>query len=171
MRTNLSPSPDGPPFSPLLACTPTALAALGPLLCLHVDGDPHLLSGWRRARSLIASVHLDSDGPCEALRFFDATGVCCWQLHLLPDSDFHAWERLLARLPTADAAPLPRADAWTWRRRPAPHWRACALRLHALDGGPSRLLAAADTRLSPLGHACAGRIARRASAVAARLAV
>jgi hypothetical protein len=164
MRLNHSPSIDGLPLAPSFACTPAALATLGPLLCLHVDDDAHLLDGWRRATTLLASVHLDSDGPCEALRFFDTRGECCWQLHLLPDSDFHAWENLLSRLPAADAAPLPRAAAWTWRRQPAPRWRACALRLHALDAGPSRRLAVADTRLSPLGQACATRIARRGGA-------
>jgi hypothetical protein len=166
MRMFPSPSIDGLPIAPSFACTPTALAALGPLLCLHVDGDSHLLDGWRRATTLLASVHLDNDGPCEALRFFDDRGECCWQLHLLPDSDFHAWENLLARLPATDALPVPRAGAWSWRRQPAPRWRACALRLHALEAGTSRRLAVADTRLSPLGQVCANRIAHSAGACA-----
>ena len=156
-----------PAVSPALrACTPADLAALGPLLCLHDAFEAHPMAGWSRASGLVASIRLDSDGPCEALRFTDAAGDCCWQLHLLPDSDFLAWERLIARLPVeADAARPWRGGLWPWRRGVS-RWRACALRLHALPGlrGDATRLAAADTVLSPLGRACADRLARQAGA-------
>lgn len=157
-----------PAASVLPACAPEALAALGPLLCLHAAADPHLLTGWSRAVRLIAAIRLDSDGPWEALRFFDAAGACCWCLHLLPDSDFHAWERLLQCLPVeADRAASLCASAWPWRRAPQPRWRACALRLHVLpEGRGSARLAATDVRLSKLGHSCAQRITRQAGASA-----
>ena len=141
------------------ACTVEALGALGPLLCLHAPADPHLLTGWRRARALCAHVRLDSDGPHEALHFLDAAGRDCWRLYLLPDSDFHAWERLLTTLPVqVDASGTQRF--WRPKRSLLPHWQACALRLHAVsDAGGGVGLATAEAVLSPLGRACAQRIA------------
>ena len=121
-----------------------------------------------RAVRLTALIRLDSDGPWEALRFFDAAGACCWCLHLLPDSDFHAWERLLECLPVeADRAASLCASAWPWKRAAQSRWRACALRLHALsEGRGSTRLAATDVRLSKLGRSCAQRITRQAGASA-----
>jgi hypothetical protein len=142
------------------ACTAEALGALGPLLCLHAPGDPHLLTGWARARSLRAHVRLDSDGPHEALHFFDSHGLDCWRLYLLPDSDFHAWERLLSTLPVQiDGATAPRRF-WPAKRAAQRHWQACALRLHTVaDAGGGSRLATADVTLSSLGRICAQRIA------------
>lgn len=154
----------------LHACPMPALVALGPLLCLHHAADPHLLSGWRRAHRLVAQVQLDSDGPCEALRFYDAAGQCCWRLHLLPDSDFHAWELLLSRLPVLPETNGRAALALPAMRGLRARWRASALRLHAVAGNgiaaPARL-AATDVLLSPLGQACAHRIARESGVCAA----
>ncbi|MBP6626836.1 MAG: Hemin transport protein [Arenimonas sp.] len=154
----------------LHACPMPALVALGPLLCLHHAADPHLLSGWRRARRLVAQVQLDSDGPCEALRFYDESGQCCWRLHLLPDSDFHAWELLLSRLPVLPEVRHGAALGPLAVRGLRARWRASALRLHAVAGSgiaaPARL-AATDVELSPLGQACARRIARESGAFAA----
>lgn len=152
-------SVDAPPVA-VRACPAETLAALGPLLCLHAPGEPHLLSGWRRARTLCAQVRLDSDGPHEALHFFDDDGVDCWRLHLLPDSDFHVWERLLATLPVQVDGEVAGRRTWRTKRSALPHWQACALRLHAVsEPGGGVGLAAADVRLSPLGRACAQRIA------------
>jgi len=156
-------SSDGTPASSV--CTPETLVALGPLLCLHDSADPHLLAGWTRAVSMAASVRLDSDGPTESLCFFDARGHVCWCLQRLPDSDFHAWERLMMVLPTATDALLA-SNSRRGKRSARPAWRACALRLHALPGtrGGARL-AAADVSLSPLGQACARRLAGAALAM------
>lgn len=149
---------------PAEVCVPETLAALGPLLCLHDSADPHLLAGWTRAVRMAASVRLDSDGPAESLCFFDAAGRGCWCLQRLPDSDFHAWERLVVTLPITTDPLAPSRIRWG-KRSASPAWRACALRLHALPGtrGGARL-AAADVSLSPLGQACALRLAGAASA-------
>ena len=149
-----------PPVAALetAACPPDALASLGPVLCLHAEGDPHLLSGLRRAARVIAQIRLDSDGPHEQLRFLDAGGACCWRLHLLPDSDYLAWERLLSRLPVESETPARRSAAPPWRRSVAPRWRACAVRLHSIAEGGGQCLAVSDVVLSSLGLACARRI-------------
>lgn len=147
------------------ACPPEALSALGPLLCLHGAADPHLLSGWSRAHRLLAQVRLDSDGPSEALHFYDAAGSGCWRLYLLPDSDFHAWERLLSSLPVAAEPAASWRRLWPAKRSAAPQWHACALRLHAIaDANGAPRLAATDVGLSRWGQACALRIARQAGA-------
>jgi hypothetical protein len=106
-----------------------ALASLGPLVCLHrrsdqrqlaIDAGP-LLAGLR----LQVLAEIDSSGPREALRFVDAHGVAVCQLCLLPDSDFLAWERLLALLQqrrqlSVAAIQLcqpPWLTRWRWRAR------------------------------------------------------
>lgn len=139
---------------------PRALCELGPVLCLHAAGDPHPLSGWSRARWAAACIRLDADGPCESLCFYADDGEPCWQLHLLPDSDFLAWSRLLEQLPGEPPAPSTANGLLArCRRMVRPAWRACALRLHAVPGCPGEAaLAAAEVRLSPLGEQRARRI-------------
>ncbi|MDR2958567.1 MAG: Hemin transport protein [Stenotrophomonas sp.] len=142
--------------------TPAQLAALGTVLCLyHADGSE--LGGWHQAVRVHACQGVDSEGLRESLCFLDGRGRCVWRLYLLPDSDFLAWDRLVASLP-----PGPEHDSdgsvgeRLWRRL-AGHlggqrWRLCALRLHAADEG--RTLAASLSTLSSLGAATARRIAR-----------
>lgn len=132
------------------------------MLCLyHADGNE--LGGWRQAVRVHACQGVDSEGLRESLCFLDGRGRCVWRLYLLPDSDFLAWDRLVAALP-----PGPEHDSEAsvgerlWRRL-AGHlggqrWRLCALRLHAADDG--RTLAASLSTLSSLGAATARRIAR-----------
>ncbi|WP_395788504.1 hypothetical protein [Aquimonas sp.] len=125
-----------------------ALAALGPLVCLHrrfdqrqlaIDAAP-LLAGLR----LQVQAEIDSSGPREALRFVDAHGVAVCQLCLLPDSDFLAWERLLALLQqrrqlSVAQAPLcqpPWLIRWRWRARAGRFVATSDLRL-ALHGSAS----------------------------------
>src|SRR3546814_322387 len=72
---------------PTRACTPPLLASLGPVLCLYRVADSHVLTGYHCAADVRAMVHLDSDGPQEALLFFDRLRQPCWRLYLLPDSD------------------------------------------------------------------------------------
>ncbi len=143
---------------------PRQLAALGPVLCLHRAEDGAELSGWQQAVRVEARTGLDSDGVREALLFFDATGRCGWQIHLLPDSDFFAWETLLARLPrqarTESAAGV---GERLWRRLAGrlrgDHWRATSLRLHAWMQDGRCLLAASPAWVSVLGVATARAIA------------
>ncbi len=139
---------------------PLSLCALGPVLCLHAATDPHPLAGWSKARWAAACVRLEADGPRESVCFYTSRGETCWQLHVLPDSDFLAWSRLLEQLPSFDGSGVSSAR-WLERCRRVvrPAWRACALRLHAVPGCPGvTALAAAEVRLSPLGEERARRI-------------
>lgn len=141
------------------------LAALGPVLCLYRTQQGSELAGWQQAARVEARTGVDSDGLNERLLFFDAQGRCCWRLCLLPDSDFLAWDRLVASLPTGvdgEAAGL--ADR-LWQRLAGRllggQWRACALQLHAVPRPASLpVLAASLSRMSPLGVATAQRIAQ-----------
>ncbi|TNJ33021.1 Hemin transport protein [Arenimonas terrae] len=145
-------------------CPVELLGALGPVLCLHAPSDPHPLTGWRRARKVRAQVRLDSDGPHEALHFLDADGRDCWRLYLLPDSDFHAWERLLASLPVHVDGPHAGQGRWRGKRSVLPHWQACALRLHPVPEPAGGIqLAAAEVLLSPLGRSRVQRLADQRS--------
>ena len=154
-------SPRPTPAAAPADIAPAALAALGPVLCLHDAREPHPLSGWRRAVSAHVCIRLDSDGPSEAICFEDGEGRHCWQLHRLPASDFLAWEQVASRLPQA-SAPGPAPRGVIGRRQATPAWRPCALRLHAVPGLAAPLaLAAAEVELSAPGRAVAERIARR----------
>src|SRR3546814_14503204 len=53
---------------PTRACTPPLLASLGPVLCLYRVADSHVLTGYHCDAAVRALVHLDRDGPQEALR-------------------------------------------------------------------------------------------------------
>lgn len=140
------------------------LAALGPVLCLYRAQQGSELAGWQQAVRVEAHTGVDSDGLDERLLFLDAQGRCCWRLCLLPDSDFVAWDRLVASLPAGrgdEAAGL--ADR-LWQRLAGlllgGQWRACALQLHAVPRPASLPVPAASLSLmSPLGVATARRIA------------
>ncbi|KLJ01137.1 hypothetical protein [Luteimonas sp. FCS-9] len=150
---------------------PTAaqLATLGTVLCLHRPGTASELGGWSRARRVEAHRALDGDGMRESLWFFDADDVCCWQLHLLPDSDFLGWEALASRFPVRAEAVQGGLAERLWQglaqRLRAGGWQASVLRFHALahacttiDGAP--MLVASLAAISPLGGDCARRIVR-----------
>lgn len=142
------------------------LAALGTVLCLHRHQDGSELSGWARAVRVEARAGVDSDGLGESLAFFDHEGRCCWRLYLLPDSDFVAWDRLLALLPSREEAGAPTGvGERMWRRLAGRllggQWQACVLRLHVVPAEVRRpILAASLAAVSPLGVATAQRIAR-----------
>lgn len=155
---------------------PRQLADVGAVLCLHRADQGSELGGWAQATRVAVHSGLDSDGLREALHFFDAQGRCCWQVYLLPDSDFLAWDRLLARLPQDGAS-----DAGAgvgerlWRRLAGrlrgDQWRASVLQLHAVrreDG--QEVLAASLASLSLLGAATARAIARAEAADSEALA-
>lgn len=145
---------------------PRQLAELGAVLCFHRGGE---LEGWSQAVAAACARALDSDGLHETLQFFDGEGRCCWRLQLLPDTDFWAWEQVVAGLPDRLASdPALGLGERLWRRVArclgGPDWRASVLRLHALPGGPDcagMLLAASLPSLSACGEEVAARIVRR----------
>ncbi|MDR7191635.1 Hemin transport protein [Luteimonas terrae] len=161
MATALSPS------TVCVVPTPSQLAALGTVLCLHRPGAARALGGWSSARRAEAHAGLDLDGMHESLRFFDADEACCWQLHLLPDSDFLAWDRLADHLPRCSEVAPGGIGERLWRnlaqRMRGGAWEASVLRFQSVPavpeaGGP--MLVASPGALSQLGIACARRIAR-----------
>ena len=117
----------------LLVATPE----LAPLLHVH----------WLLAVSEIAP-----DGPREWVDGIDREGRPCLRLHLLPDTDYLGWDRLLACGEPAPALPAP------------PHLRALGaqpLRFHRQRlAGLDLLHGEPVARLSPLGRQLAGRIVR-----------
>jgi hypothetical protein len=142
------------------------LAALGTVLCLYRHQDGGELSGWARAVRVESRAGVDSDGLRESLAFFDSEGRCCWRLYLLPDSDFVAWDRLLALLPSREEMEAATGvGERLWRRLAGRllggQWQACVLRLHVVPAEVRRrVLAASPATVSPLGAATAQRIAR-----------
>jgi len=141
------------------------LAALGPVLCLYRTQHGSELAGWQQAVRVEAHTGVDSDGLDERLLFFDAQGRCCWRLCLLPDSDFVAWDRLVASLPAGVDGEVAGLADRLWRRLAGRllggQWRACALQLHATPRPASLpVLAASLSLMSPLGVATAQRIAQ-----------
>lgn len=160
---------------------PTELAALGAVLCLYRAQPGGELGGWSQAVEARACSGVDSDGLRERVLFFDRDGRCCWRLCLLPDSDFLAWDEMVARLPATSEAPQPGGiGERLWRglagRLQGQRWRASILRLHALPAArrpghaPSGMLAASLASLSALGAATARRIARAEGAEAESIA-
>lgn len=145
---------------------PRQIATLGTVLCLYRPQHGSELSGWAQAVRVEVRIGVESDGLRESLMFFDHEGRCCWQLWLLPDSDFLAWDRLAASLPSRDAsASQAGIGERLWqrlaRRLTGEHWRTCALRLQVLPQPlAAPLLAASLAPLSMLGAATARDIAR-----------
>lgn len=145
-----------------------ALADLGVVLYVYAQREsrtwlaPHApwparreLVGLVAAERVVASVAVDSDGPHECLRFLDEAGDTLASLWLLPDSDFLAWETLLAALP-GEAIVRER----TRRDAPRRTSQARVLRLQrARVGGVDLLDAQTPTRLSVLGLGSARRLA------------
>jgi hypothetical protein len=148
------------------SCLPRAqqLAALGTVLCLYRPQHGGELSGWAQARRAESRAGVDSDGLRESLAFFDEGDRCCWRLFLLPDSDFLAWDRLLACLPVREEAePATGVGERLWRklagRLLGEQWQACVLKLHVLPSAARQpVLAASLGTLSPLGASTARRI-------------
>lgn len=161
-----------------LRMTPAALAAslpaLGSVLYMPLaesgtglppqpDGvlvETPLLAPLLRVHGLLAVCEVTLDGPREWIDGLDRDGRPCVRLHLLPDTDYLGWDRLLARGEPAPAMPH------------APH-------MQALDACPLRFrwrrLAGFDLlrgerviRLSPLGRQLAARIARAHAGQGAR---
>lgn len=154
---------------------PHQLAALGAVLCLFRPRAGGELGGWAQAVRAAWRSTIDSDGIGESVVFFDAHDRPCWQLHLLPDTDFLAWDRLWRRLPPHRAGDAGGSLAERLWRRFAERggWELDAIRLHALPASPGfsslRMLAASPAPLSPVGADAARRIARSEGVDARRL--
>ena len=120
-----------------------ALAARLPLLggvlylpaCASSRPTRALAPGWLVTRQdlapllqteeLRASSMIGADGPREWIDCLDASGAFCARLHLLPDTDYLAWDALLTGgtpLPAAPVSPssgTARCRSKTWRTSPA----------------------------------------------------
>jgi hypothetical protein len=140
------PALDSVLYMPLAACGPELLALPRGLLVETPELAPLLRVRWLMAVSVIAV-----DGPREWVDGLDRTGRPCVRLHLLPDTDYLGWDRLLASGEPALAMPdtphLPALDAYPLRfhRR---QWAGLDVLRGEVAGG-----------LSPLGRQLAGRIA------------
>src|SRR5690349_14682324 len=78
--------------------TPAQLASLGPVLCLSRVQPGGSLAGWAESSRCEVACTVEPDGPYESIHFLDARGRPTWRLYLLPDSDFLAWDALVAQL-------------------------------------------------------------------------
>jgi hypothetical protein len=139
------PALDSVLYMPLTACGPELSALPRGLLVETLQLALLLRVRWLMAVSVIAA-----DGPREWVDGLDRTGRPCVRLHLLPDTDYLGWDRLLAGGEPAAAMPntphLPAVDAY-------------ALRFHRRRlAGLDVLRGEAACGLSPLGRQLAGRI-------------
>jgi hypothetical protein len=116
-----------------------------------------------QTRRLVAASAITVEGPREWIDCVDREGRICARLHLLPDTDYLAWDRLLACGKPMVATPA------RWLRPPRPasarvlrfQWRRLA--------GLGVLGADMADGISPLSRQLAGQIAR-AEAVPLQLA-
>ena len=128
------------------------LAALGVVLCLHRGGTA-LLDGWHRAATS-RPCPTDDASAHEHWCFHDEQHQLCWQLHLLPETDFLAWDLLKAAFPAARGTErversFPRSLAWLSRCGLRPRWQMRAVRFHLVgDGGQLVFTEASTTRVS-----------------------
>lgn len=164
------------------------LARLGPALWLHRDvGD----AAFPRARlaqrgvllldhpaltalsscvALHARAAIGSHGPREWLELIDARGTCSARLCLLPDTDYLAWDAMLAECAIARArVPVPVPEPWRAHaafmrcalRRKGIAWHAQVVRFPLLQLPCLRVLGLrAPVELSVLGGQVAATIAR-----------
>ncbi|WP_350016743.1 hypothetical protein ABNK63_03860 [Rhodanobacter sp. IGA1.0] len=126
--------------------------------------DTMQLAPLLQTRRLAAAGMITSEGPREWIECLDREGRGCVRLHLLPDTDYLAWDRLLEH---ARVAPGGRPSRRL--RQPCPVY-AKVLRFHARRlAGLVVLGAEPCLPISPLGRQVAGQIAR-AEAVPLQLA-
>jgi hypothetical protein len=164
-----------------LRIAPASLASRLPLLGtvlylpMRSDGSPdHPARGWLaesedlapllHTRWLLASCVIGADGPREWLECVDAAGRLRARLHLLPDTDYLAWDVLLCA-----ATP---EDAPVFQRVQRPFRAAGARLLHFTQRrlGQMDVLGGRDAaRLSALGHDIAREVARAEALAFARL--
>ena len=110
-----------------------------------------LLQGWRLAAASTITV----EGPREWIECVDDDDRCHARLHLLPDTDYLAWDALLDR-----AVPCGAPSSTRWSHSSAPT-EAQLLRFHLRRlAGLEMLGSEAVARVSPLSRQLAGEIAR-----------
>lgn len=133
-------------YMPLAACEQDLSAMPRGLLVETPQLALLLRVHWLMVASVIAV-----DGPREWVDGIDRTGRPCVRLHLLPDTDYLGWDRLLA------------CGEPVFAGAPAPHLRALdayPLRFHQRPlAGLDVLRGEAVTALSPLSRRLAGQIA------------
>lgn len=113
------------------------------------------LAPLMQTRQLAAASTITIEGPREWIDCLDREGRSCARLHLLPDTDYLAWDRLLARAKPV----LPSGSAH--RLRPARPACAKVLRFRVRHlAGLVVLGAEVCVPLSSLGEHLAGQIAR-----------
>lgn len=182
-------APAAPPSFPLRAAMVAGdMPALGGVLCqvrpplplpalslarwaAATDGLPPLpdhpwLYGLPRMTDVLAHVDIDSDGPRERLDFVDAGGGVLMRVWLLPDSDFCAWDQLLARHAVALRAPETGADmagGWWARcqgwRGGMRQWRTALVRFTLQRVAGMRMLGLVPSSTSPLARRHAEQLA------------
>ncbi|WP_243041845.1 hypothetical protein [Dyella sedimenti] len=115
----------------------------------------HELAPLLATRELCVASMVGVDGPREWIDCIDAEGRFCARLHLLPDTDYLAWDALLSR-----GRPLPPLP---WRSECAACRAASAELVHFRTrrlGGLELLEALPLSRLSILGQDIAREVAR-----------
>jgi hypothetical protein len=156
-----------------LRVSPGAMARQLPLLgtvlylpsCPALSSADALIPGWLVERIELAPLlrtcwvaaasEIGAEGPREWLECFDVKGILQARLYLLPDTDYLAWDALLAAAEPLSEPPLLRMLR---PARCAMAWLVCFR--HRQLGG-LRLLNAIDVRqLSPLGKDIASQVAR-----------
>ncbi len=115
------------------------------------------LSPLLQTRQLMAFSMIGADGPREWIDCIDDLGRTCARLHLLPDTDYLAWDALLARATPLPPAPLKGDLAWRAAGATLLHFR------HRRLGALNMLDAVPLAQVSPLGHSIAADVARAAS--------
>ena len=104
--------------------------------------------------TLCAASAISVEGPREWIDCLDREGRSCARLHLLPDTDYLAWDRLLE-------PGQPAADPSAYRLRPSRPACARVLRFHTRQlAGLTVLGAEIRMPISPLARQLAGQIAR-----------
>jgi hypothetical protein len=144
------------------------LPALGSVL--YVPMRPRMSSTWEmptgllvemmqlapllQVRWVVAASSITSEGPREWIECVDREGHQCARLHLLPDTDYLAWDALLA---SGEPMPVPRPAHWPRDPRPA---SAQLLHFHMRRLGGLHVLGGEGTpRISILGRHLAAQIA------------
>jgi hypothetical protein len=107
---------------------------------------------------LVAASAITSEGPREWIECVDCRGHLCARLYLLPDTDYLAWDALLASAEAMTAPPTaPMHTRWPRNTRPVSahllrfHWRQLA--------GLDVLGAEASTRVSILSRQLVAQVA------------
>jgi len=120
---------------------------------LLVEAMP--LAPLLQTRYLMATSAVTSEGPREWIECVDHRGRLCARLYLLPDTDYLAWDALLASGETMTAAVA--LARWPWSARPD---SAHLLRFHWRQlGGLDVLGAEAPVRVSVLSRHLVGQVA------------